>query len=603
MSNTDDRIFDLLEQWALLRRQGKELPVDELCRDCPELSSELHRRIAVLKATDWLDNPVDELHDAMGGRTTPSNFGLPDHLGRYELEWLIGAGGFGQVWRGFDPELRRPVAIKIPRPDRISTPERIEQFMEEARRLAQLKHPGIVPIYDVGRDERFCFIVADLIEGKNLAETIAGNRPSPPDAARLLAQVADSLHYAHQQGFVHRDVKPSNILLGHGGSAFLTDFGIAASFDELAGGNRQGIGTLAYMSPEQLRGEAMDQRTDIYSLGIVMFELLTGELPPRASSPVELQERTVASDSPSPRQVNSSVSPELDAVCMKAMAADPSERYRSATELANALRGAVGPRSWSLWPILVAVASLLILLVVVGRWAIQREIETANKETMATVEKGRAVLDEVNTELRKTFPPPIVAKPETAAPPKPAFDLSFTKTGFDLSGQELSDDDFARLGKHITLSSLNLADTKTTDAQLAALQSALGLRTLDLSGTLISDEGLRHLASLPSLQRLTLDRTKVSNKGMTIIGKMRLRQLSLAQTSITDDGVASLVDQYGVGGNLRELDLSDTSITDGSIPSLRSIRRLERINLQGTSITEQGIEELKSNLPKCEVLR
>jgi serine/threonine protein kinase len=495
------------------------------------------------------------------------------------------------------------VAIKIPRPDRISTPQRIEQFMEEARRLAQLKHPGIVPIYDVGHDERFCFIVSDLIEGKNLAETIAGNRPSPPNAARLLAQIADSLHYAHQQGFVHRDVKPSNILLGHGASAFLTDFGIAASVDELAGANHQGIGTLAYMSPEQLRGEAMDHRTDIYSLGIVMFELLTGELPPRASSPLELQERTVASDSPSPRQVNSSVSPELDAVCIKSIAADPSERYQSAAELADALRKATSPKSWSLWPILVAVASLSILLVVVGRWAIQRETEAANEETKATIEKGRAVLDEVSTELRKTFPPPVVEKPATAAPPKPAFDLSFTKSSFDLSGQDLSDEDFARLGKHVTLSSLNLAETKTTDAQLAALQSALGLRMLNLSGTPITDEGLQHLGSLPSLQRLTLDKTSVTNKGMTIIGKMRLRQLSLARTSITDDGVASLVDQYGVGGNLRELDLSNTSITDGSVPSLRSIRRLERINLQGTSVTEQGVEELKSTLPKCEVLR
>jgi serine/threonine protein kinase len=603
MSHTDDRLFDLLDQWAHSHRQGKVVPVEELCRDCPELVQELQRRIAVLKATDWLDKPFDDVRDAEKDKTTPADFDLPDHLGRYRLDQLIGAGGFGQVWRGFDPELRRSVAIKISRPDRISTPDRIEHFLQEARRVAQLKHPGIVPIHDVGRDERLCFIVSDLIEGKNLAEIIARNRPNQHDVARLLAEVADSLEYAHQQGFVHRDVKPSNILLGEDGRVFLTDFGIAATVDELAGENRQSVGTLAYMSPEQLRGESLDRRTDIYSLGVVLYELLAGEPPFRANNPAELRQQILASQGAPARQINGSVSPELDAICIKAMAAERVQRHQSAAELASNLRQAVGPKRGSVWPIFAGVALLTVLLSGLGWWLVKQETEAAKKEASPTIEQGQAVMDEGMAELGKTLPPLAIEKPEKTALQQRPFDLSLTKTGFDLSGQELSNDDYGRLGKHASLLSLSLADTKTTDSQLAALRSALSLRTLDLSGTLVTEEGLRHIANLPSLQRLTLDRTSLTDNGMAPICKMRLRQLSLAETGITDSGIERLVDQYGVGGHLRELDVSNTSITDASIESLKNVRRLQRLRLHGTAITDQGIEDLKTALPNCEVSR
>jgi len=329
MSDTEDRLFDLLDQWSHLHQQGKEVVVEELCRDCPELIHELQRRISVLKKTDWLDRPIDD--EPVEGNK-PADFGLPDHLGRYRLDELIGDGGFGQVWRGFDTELHRKVAIKIPRPDRISTAKRIEQFIQEARRVAQLKHPGIVPIYDVGRDEERCYIVSDLIEGKNLAEVMLDGLPSQEEACRIVTEVALVLNYAHDLEFIHRDVKPANILLDEEGKVFLTDFGIAATVEELADDNRPSVGTLAYMSPEQVAGELVDARTDIYSLGVVLLELLTGE-------------RNGASNDRASRLETASIPAELKAVCRKCLAEDRDARFQKAGDLAEALGGLSKKRS------------------------------------------------------------------------------------------------------------------------------------------------------------------------------------------------------------------------------------------------------------------
>lgn len=336
MSDTENRLFDLLDEWAHLRQQGKEALVEELCRDCPELVHELQRRISVLKATDWLEKPIDESEDESLGTGSPADFRLPDQLGRYRLDELLGEGGFGQVWKGFDPELHRPVAIKVPRPDRVSTPERVERFLQEARRVAQLKHPGIVPIHDVGREDGLCFIVSDLIEGRNLAEMIAGDRPDPHEAARLVSEVADILHHAHEQGFVHRDVKPSNILLSRDGRVFLADFGIAATVEELSEAQRTSAGTLAYMSPEQFAGGPVDARTDIFAPGVVLHELLTGRRPYAAQSGEELR-RERLTGTPELR-LDPSVPKALQVICRRCMATDPADRFSSAREVAEALR-------------------------------------------------------------------------------------------------------------------------------------------------------------------------------------------------------------------------------------------------------------------------
>lgn len=333
-------LADMLLRWEELRDLGQDAPANELCESHPHLTEELSRRIHALEVTSWLDKPIHHEEVSRGVALLVGE--ARTLIGRYRLDDLIAEGGFAQVWRGYDLELQRNVAVKLPKPSRLQS---ADEFVAEARRVARLKHPGIVPVFDVGREGDLCFIISEFVEGGSLGDHLINHPPSQQRAIQWIAEVADALTYAHLNGIIHRDIKPANILIDHHSRALLTDFGIASSSNN-GGQQALSFGTLRYTSPEQLVGENVDPRADVFSLGIVLHEALTGTLPYSTDEPNVLR-REIATG------ITSIASPDIPAplkrICRKALRRESHFRYASAAELAADLKSCVvtlGSGSW-----------------------------------------------------------------------------------------------------------------------------------------------------------------------------------------------------------------------------------------------------------------
>ncbi|HEX6961744.1 MAG TPA: serine/threonine-protein kinase, partial [Lacipirellula sp.] len=262
------------------------------------------------------------------------------NIAHFELVERLGMGEFGTVWKARDTILDRTVALKIPRREHLDAAT-VEKFMREARAAAQLRHPNIVSTHEVGRDGDTLYIVIDYVRGVLLADMMSDHRLGVRESAVIAAKIADALDHAHQSGVIHRDLKPSNILIDDDGEPQLMDFGLAKRKETEITITTDGaiVGTPAYMSPEQARGEAahVDGRTDVYSLGVMLFQLLTGELPFRGSMRMILH-KIMHDDPPGPRSLCTHVPKDLDTISLKCLEKEPSRRYATAGDLAADLR-------------------------------------------------------------------------------------------------------------------------------------------------------------------------------------------------------------------------------------------------------------------------
>jgi tRNA A-37 threonylcarbamoyl transferase component Bud32 len=301
---------------------------------------------------------------------------------RYEVEELVGTGGMSSVFRAHDRLLDRKVALKVLHQQYSEDEEYIERFRREARAVAALSHPNIVTVIDRGEHDGRQFIVFEYIDGENLKALIQRRGPAPvPTALELAMQIARGLSFAHQQGLVHRDVKPQNILLNGDGQAKVTDFGIARSLDVQHGMTQTGtvLGTSDYIAPEQAQGQRVDEHTDVYSLGVVLYEMLTNEVPFPGENFVAVAMRHINEEPPPVRDKRPDVSPRLEAAVQRAMAKRPEDRFQTmadfcreleadlaeaqgATMVAPALPGrahAPRRRGANPWPIILALLTLI----------------------------------------------------------------------------------------------------------------------------------------------------------------------------------------------------------------------------------------------------
>ena len=262
---------------------------------------------------------------------------LPSHLGRYVVRGRLGRGGFADVLLAHDEQLDRQIALKLPRRDRFQNDEQLRAFIEEARTAARLQHPGIVTVFDVGNEGETPFIVLEYIRGRSLSHLLEHESLTSLAVAQLVAEIAEALAHAHEQGFVHRDVKPQNILLDTDDRPHIADFGLAVRHREQVSVSENVVGTTHYMSPEQVRGEnhRIDGRTDVWALGVVFYRLLTGRLPFTGSTVQEVFQQILYTEPISPQQIDPSIPGELDRICLRCLCQQMSSRYRTANELVN----------------------------------------------------------------------------------------------------------------------------------------------------------------------------------------------------------------------------------------------------------------------------
>jgi tRNA A-37 threonylcarbamoyl transferase component Bud32 len=367
----NDRVLDLVARWERLRQQGEVVTPHDLCPDDPELRAQFEKAIERLQGAGKIfdiheavtpmtpppgprpDPLTGDYHPAPAGGESGPNAGddQPHWIGKYRVVEHLGQGGQAVAYRAVHPQLPgRDVVIKWAK-ERLPEPQR-QQLLAEGRVLADLEETGVARVYDVGLCEDRPFVVMEYLRGRTLQQVLAQRRPSPREAAALVAALAASLDRVHRRGVCHRDLKPSNVLIDDAGRPRLVDFGLALVDRpwDLSGRPVEGVsGTFQYMAPEQANGqtERIGPQSDVFGLGGILYALLTGRPPYQDADVMGVWEKARQGIVTPPRQLNPHIPRALERICLKALAFDPAQRYASAGHFAAALRG-FGRRRWFL---------------------------------------------------------------------------------------------------------------------------------------------------------------------------------------------------------------------------------------------------------------
>jgi serine/threonine protein kinase len=322
--------------------------------------------------------------------------------GRYRIVKELGKGTMGVVYQAHDPQIDRMVALKVLRPDRVASEDFVARFLKEARAVGRLSHPRIVTIFDVGNANDTIYIAMEYLKGEPFDEVVRSGRLTVQQCIDIAIQVAEALDYAHQKGIVHRDIKPSNIILTEKNQAKLTDFGIAHVEDVAAGHQTQAgeiLGTPIYMSPEQVAGSAADRRSDLYSLGVILYEMIAGRRPFSGNNIAAIFRSITLNEPEPPVSIDPFISKPLSDLIMKSLAKAPEKRFQTGRQMADALRTMLdgqtpaaipaargGPSRRSKSPL--RIAGLSILLAVIVALGVYTYIAQRNGPPAAVVHTG-----------------------------------------------------------------------------------------------------------------------------------------------------------------------------------------------------------------------
>ncbi len=562
----------------------------------------------------------------------------------YEFLGTIGTGGMSVIYKARQLMLDKTVAIKMLH-SHLLNENSIMRFQREAKAASSMKHPNVIAVHDFGISKQGQpYMVMDFIDGKTLAELLAERGAVPlPEAMDIFLAVCAALEHAHQNNLLHRDLKPSNIMLrdsADGYDVFLVDFGIAKAIDAESGGIAQQLtqtgevmGSPLYMSPEQCMGKKLDQRSDIYSLGCILYEAVVGVPPHRGETMLETIFKHLNEAAVPLHDVRTDITfPDaFEDLVMRLLATHPEDRIQTISEVretllaiqAGALRGsglakAAAPFKLSISkPKAFIAAGVLMALIGLAELNFAIDNFTSAQRLKATADKELIDVSAEKQNKKKSSTLPVKSVGDLIAEPtlNNLNQLSTTSESVDLEKSSVSDSALYALGKLPQLKSLDLSRTEISDRAiqpilklksltelelegtklnapaLAQLSSLTNLRELNLDSTDTTDSDLQAFSKLPNLETLELRNTKISDKGLEYLQKSKsLKSLSLSGTDISNKGLA-FVSKL----NLTTLDLWDTKVSAGAIENLKNCKTLERLCISRSPLSERDFVAL-SNL-------